>query len=442
MTAATKEALKRRACDEIDRRCDEIAAISEHVMRNPESGYREEKTAAFVSEQLNAMGLQATTGLALTGVKARLTGRRSSPTVGVLGELDSLIDPAHPFADPVTHAAHSCGHNAQIASMLGAGMGLQAVMSELDGDVVLLACPAEECIELNYRLGLREEGRIEFVVGKAELIKAGAFDDVDMVTITHTPSGLDDSLASVGDSHNGCVIKYVHFRGKSSHAGGFPQRGVNALKAAYLGLSAIDAQRETFFEADTVRIHSIITKGGDVVSAVPADVHVEAMIRGRTLEAIEQASEKFDRSMRAGALALGASVEIVTRSGYLPNVQDTNLVALSYANCAAVVGEENMGVGRHSTGSTDVGDVSQIMPAVHPRSGGTKGSPHDSDYWVRDHVLAAVNPAKSMAMTVIDLLQDGAVEAERVTAEAGPKLSREQYLETRRKFDSDEVFGS
>jgi metal-dependent amidase/aminoacylase/carboxypeptidase family protein len=164
------------------------------------------------------------------------------------------------------------------------------------------------------------------------------------------------------------------------------------------------------------------------------------MIRARTLEAVASASQLFDRCMRAGALALGASVEIVTRSGYLPNHPDPNLVELSRANCAAVVGADRVGTGKHTTGSTDVGDVSQIMPAVHPRSGGTEGSPHASDYWVRDHHLAAVNPAKSMAMTVVDLLCDGAGEARRVIAEGAPKLTRDQYLAARRQFDSEERF--
>src|SRR5919199_1271711 len=117
------------------------------------------------------------------GVKARMKGRSPGPTVGILGELDSLIVSDHPLADPVTHAAHACGHNAQVASMLGAGMGLQAVMDELDGDVVLFAVPAEEYIEVEWRLGLRERGALEFLVGESELIKLGEFDDVDMVTI-------------------------------------------------------------------------------------------------------------------------------------------------------------------------------------------------------------------------------------------------------------------
>ena len=99
-----------------------------------------------------------------------------------------------------------------------------------------------------------------------------------------------------------------------------------------------------------------------------------------------------------------------------------------------------MGVARHQTGSTDVGDLTMLMPAVHPRSGGTIGTPHSKDYYVRDHTLAAVNPAKSMAMLAIDLLYDGCAEARAILSSMPPKLDREGYLELRRSFDRHLTF--
>jgi hypothetical protein len=124
----------------------------------------------------------------------------------------------------------------------------------------------------------------------------------------------------------------------------------------------------------------------------------------------------------------------------MPQQMDGNLVALARANCAAVVGEANMGRPRHSTGSTDVGDLGLVMPEVHPRAGGVRGTIHGADYLVVDHLLAAVNPAKAMAMTVVDLLAGGAREARRVKAEAGPKLSRDEYLALVRGFSSVEEY--
>jgi amidohydrolase len=437
---ATTEELKARVCAEIDRRAEEIVAASDHILHHPESGYREVRTAEYVAGRLERMGLAPRTGLALTGVKARMKGRAPGPTVAVLGELDSLIVAAHPFADPTTHAAHACGHNAQVASMLGAGLGLQAVMGDLDGDVVLFAVPAEEYIEVEWRMGLREQGKIEFLAGKAELIRLGEFDDVDMAMLVHTSARGDDGLSSVGDTHNGCVVKFMRFVGKGAHAGNAPHLGINALKAAQIALVAIDAQRETFKDDDTIRVHPIVTRGGEAVSAVPADVRLETFVRGKTVEAIADAAAKVDRSLRAGALAMGARVEITTLPGYMPQSMDPNLVALTYRNAAAVVGEANMGRPRHSTGSTDVGDLGLLMPEVHPRTAGVRGTVHSADYVTVDHRVAAVNPAKFMAMTVVDLLHDGAREAKRVKAEAGRKLTRDEYLALVRRFASLETY--
>ena len=369
-----------------------------------------------------------------------MSGGKPGPTVGILGELDAILVPESPVADAQTGAAHGCGHNAQIASMTGAGLGLQPIMQYLDGDVMLFAVPAEECIQIEERLELRANGELEFIIGKPELVRLGAFEDIDMVTITHTPHGQDDSQASVGDTHNGAIIKRIRFGGVAAHAGSFAYKGVNALKAAMLAISAIDAQRERFKEDDLVRISPVITKGGDGTSSVPSDVRIETMIRARTIDAIQHGCDVVDRCMRAGALAIGAIVDTETVSGYMPNTPDPRLVALQLANCAEVVGEKNMGVARHQTGSTDVGDLTMLMPAVHPRSGGTIGTPHSKEYYVRDHTLAAVNPAKSMAMLAIDLLCDGSAEARHVLSLSPPKLDRQSYLELRRSFDQRVTF--
>lgn len=224
----TKQELKARVCAEIDRQAERIIGISKHILEHPEIGFCETKTASYVADQFSEMGLQYRSGLALTGVKARMKGRRHALTVGILGEMDSLLVPDSPVANPETGAAHCCGHNAQVASMIGAGLGLRAVMDELDGDVVLFAVPAEECITVEERLARRARGELEFILGKSELIRLGEFDDIDMITITHTPSGADDSLASVGDSHNGSLIKRIRFIGRAAHAGSAPHLGVNA----------------------------------------------------------------------------------------------------------------------------------------------------------------------------------------------------------------------
>ncbi len=434
---SSRDELKARVCAEIDRQAERIVAFSDEIMRNPETGYREHDTAQRVIKQFADMGLDHRGGLAGTGVKSRMRGRSGDRTVAVLGELDSLLISDHPFADPVTGAAHACGHNAMMASMLGAGLGLQTVMDELDGDVVLFAVPAEECIELDWRLSRREAGDLEFVTGKAELLGLGEFDDVDMALITHTASAGPPLSTTSGDA-NGSLIKRVRFHGTSAHAGKEPWSGVNAVKALTLGIAGVDAQRETFRDSDMVRISHLINHGGEAVSAVPGAAGMEMMIRARTVEAMEDASRKVDRALRAGAMALGAEVEITTVTGYLPLIPDEPLVDVVDANSRAVLGDEHvLRRAEPMGGSTDVGDLGHVMPVAHPFAASGNDAPfHSEAYHVTDHVLAAVNPAKFMAMSVVDLLADGASGAERVIADSGPKLSRDDYVALRRRLDS------
>lgn len=439
----SKDELKARVCAEIDRQAERITALSDEIMRHPETGFRERGTARRVAEQFAAMNLPHRTGLAGTGVKARMRGRTSRRTVAVLGELDSLLVADHPHADPRTGAAHACGHNAMIASMVGAGLGLQPVMDELDGDVVLFAAPAEECIELDWRLQLRDRGELDFPLGKAELIRLGEFDDVNMAITTHTAGGADGPLAISGTTMNGALIKRVRFRGRAAHAGAEPWSGVNAAKALNLASAAIDAQRETFRDSDMVRISQLITKGGDAVSVIPDVAEMEMMVRARTVAAMQDASCKVDRSLRAGAIAMGAEVEITTVTAYLPLTPDEPLVDVVDRNSRAVLGEDRvLRDGGHAGGSTDVGDLGQIMPVAHPMAASGCDAPfHSSQYFVADHVLAAVNPAKFMAMSVVDLLADGAAEAERVIAASGPKLTRDEYVGLRSTLDSVQLHG-
>jgi amidohydrolase len=438
--ALTKEELKARVCDEIDTQSDRIVAIGDAILRTPETGFREVRTARRVSDEFDAMGLASRDGLAHTGVQARMRGGSSRRTVAILGELDALPVPDHPFADPVTGAAHACGHNAQIASMIGAGIGLQAVIEQLAGDVVLFAVPGEECVELDWRLRQRDAGELEFVAGKAELLRLGAFDDVDLALMTH--SGVAD-VTSHPRSMNGALVKRARFRGRASHAGAAPWEGVNAFKALTLALAAIDAQRDTFRDEDAVRVHQLVTQAGEAENVVPASAQMQMMVRARTVDAMHDASGKVDRALRAGVLAMGAQVEISTIAAYLPLTVDESLAAVVHDNVLAVCTEDQVvRDAGHLSGSTDLGDLSHVMPVVHPMAASGNAAPfHSSGYYATDLVRAALNPAKFMAMTVVDLLCEDASEAERVIERSGPKLTREQYVAARRAFDGEECFG-
>ena len=262
-----------------------------------------------------------------------------------------------------------------------------------------------------------------------------------MAIITHTNARAEDGLASVGDTHNGCVVKFMRFVGRGAHAGSAPHLGINALKAAQIALHAIDANRETFRDDDTIRVHPIVTRGGEAVSAVPADVRLETFVRGKTVEAIADAARKVDRSLRAGAQAMGARVRDHDPPGLPAPADGPEPGRPAPARTAPPSSARRTWAGPATrpgppTSATSASSCRRCIrgPAA------SAGTIHGADYVVVDHVLAAVNPAKAMAMTVVDLLADGAREARRVKAEAGPKLSREEYLALVRRFGSFEEY--
>ena len=403
---ATKEELKNSVCEMIDRQQSKIEEIGDAILRSPELGFKEYKTSKLVSNVMEEFGIPCEAGLAITGVKGVLKGKRPGPTMALLGELDSLTVPDHPMADPETGAAHACGHNGQIAALMGAMIGLidANAAEELSGNIEFFAVPAEEYIEVEYRIGLVKEGKLGLLGGKPELVRLGYFDGIDMVMMIHGHTRTDLKKVITGKSSNGCVVKMVRFLGKAAHAGSSPHLGINALNAAHITLAAVHAQRETFQDNDTVRIHPIITRGGDVVNVVPSEVTLETFVRGKSIEAISDAEKKFDRAVRAGAMAVGAKVEIQTIPGYMPLTNNPEVAKVFKPNAEILVGEDEYMEGGHGTGSTDMGDLSQIMPALHPGLGGAIGAGHGADYEITDKGLSYLGSAKLLAMTAVDML--------------------------------------
>jgi len=422
--------LKTRISDTIDAGREAIIDLGRDLGRRPELGYQELKSSARIREALEALGLECQPRIGLTGVRAEIRGAGPGPTVAVLGELDALVCRGHPDADPQTGAAHTCGHNAQVAAMWGVALGLvrARAMSHLVGRVLFLAVPAEEYVELEARQALRRSGRIEFLGGKQELVKLGVFDDVDMAMMVHSMPESPDRRFFVGASCNGFRAKNVRFQGVASHAGGQPEKGTNALNAAALAIMGIHAQRETFRDADAIRVHFIVTHGGDLVNIVPDDVRMELFVRGRSLDAIRDAGTKVDRALEGAAAMVGAQVLIDDLPGYLPLEQSVAMTDLFRENAATLVGKENVVQVGHWAASTDMGDLSHLMPVLHPFCGGYEGRNHHESFRIVDETMAYVIPAKALAMTVVDLLGDGAAAGRNIVETHRPALTRPAYL--------------
>jgi amidohydrolase len=439
---ATKDDLKRAVCQTIDREAERIVGIGESIRKNPELGFKEQKTARLVEDTLREIGLTPRGGLALTGVRADARGAKDGPTFALLGELDGLVVAGHPVADPRTGAAHACGHNAQIAGLLGAAIGLLGARAfdQLAGRVVFFAVPAEEYGDVEWRVQQAREGKLEFLGGKPELLRLGHFDDVDLAMMIHTTSQPEMKRAGVAASNNGCIVKTVRYIGRASHAGGAPHLGVNALYAANIGLMAINALRETFRDEDSIRVHPIITHGGSQVNVIPGEVRIETYVRGRTVEAILEANRRVDRALRAGALALGAKVEIETLPGYLPLFNHAGMAQCFKANAAALLGADQVTETGHRSGSTDMGDLSHVMPTLHPYMGGASGSGHGADYAIADQRLAYVEPAKQLALMAVDMLWGDADAARDLLRTWKPRMTKEEYLAFQRGVARTELF--
>ena len=436
------EDIKKEVESRIDGNAEDLIGIAKDILDMPEPGYREFKTSKYTEEQFNKYGFSNIEKVSMTGLKAVIDTGRPGPTVCVMGELDSLVVLGHPHADADTSAAHACGHHCQIAMMIAVGQSLNdpEVLKGLSGKIVLVAVPAEENIEVEFRKNLREEGKIEFLLGKQEFVKLGALDGVDIAMMTHTSHSNPPSILGIGGTNNGTVSKSIKFKGKASHAGGAPHNGINALNAAMLAMSGIHFQRETFKDEDTIRIHPIITRGGAAVSSVPADVRMETYVRGSSIEGFLDASEKVDRALRAGAMAIGASVEITTLPGYLPIQNNKNLSNIYRFNAGNLVGKESVATQGHSGGSTDMGDISQLIPTIHPYVYSAEGDGHGIDYVVTDYNAAVITAAKAMALTVVDLLHGNGEKGKEIVENFKPKYSKDAYLKLLRSMYKQETF--
>lgn len=424
--------LKKLVLDEIDKNKDKIIEAGRSIYETPELGYKEVESTKTASDFLKSLGVEVVDNIAVTGCMTSLNKDKAGPKIAVMGELDSVVCPDHKDANELGNI-HCCGHNIQVAGMLGCAVGIinSGVLEHLDGKIDFMAVPSEECIDLEFRKGLQEKNEIKYVGGKQELLYRGTLDGVDMAMQFHALNFEDGKNCVVKSYTNGFISKHVTFLGVASHAGIAPHEGVNALNMATLATNNINAQRETFKDEDKVRISTIINHGGDIVNVVPSKVTIEAMVRAATVEAMIDANEKVNRSIHAAAMALGGEVIIEDTIGYLPLDSDNNMDAVFKRNYLDLVGgnEDCIVDVIKSAGSTDFGDISQIIPCIHPWIGGVSGSLHTKDYYISDEELAYIVPAKAMAMTLIDLLVDDAKVAKDVIANFKPTFSKESYLE-------------
>lgn len=398
------------------------------VWKHPETGYKEFVTSAYLADIFEKLGYELVKAEDITGFYTVLDTGRPGPEILILGELDSIICPEHPEADPVTGAVHSCGHNAQCAALVGVAAALKepGVLDGFCGKIRLCAVPAEELLEIEYRSQLQAQGKIKYMGGKSEFLHRGYFDGVDIAFMVHTSVvGYSVRKGSVG-----CLAKKITYKGVASHAGGSPWTGRNALYAANCGLNAINAIRETFQEQDIIRVHPIITAGGAMVNAIPDRVTMESYVRGASFDAICKANKKVNQALCGAALSIDTNVDITDIPGYAPLLNDENMIEVVREAAENAVPEYPFDVNPNiGSGSTDMGDLSCIMPVVHPYAAGAKGTGHGSNYYIADPEAACVGSAKLQMEMLHILLSNGAERAKKIIAEFKPMFdSKEAYF--------------
>ncbi len=411
----------------------------DYIWANPETGYREWKTHRYLADAFEALGYTLTLAGNIPGFTAEIDTGRPGPTLAIFGELDGLLIPGHPECDKETGAVHACGHCCQAAALLGIAAALKepGALDGLCGKIRLVAVPAEELIEVEYRTELRKQGIIHYYGGKPEFMYRGLLDGVDLSFMVHTDTGVKRGTCNGGS--NGCIVKTVTFQGVSAHAGSRPHRGVNALYAANLALNAINALRETFKDNSHIRVHPIITKGGASVNAVPDEVVLDSYIRGATMKDIVEVNQKVNRAVAASAAAMGARVQIHDIPGYWPRLNGADFMEVFREAMEQVLEVVECNVTAWSTGCSDMGDVSSVMPAIHPNVGGATGAAHGVDYFITDPETACVDSAKVQLLAVKALLEKDAAKAKEIVAAYKPAFrSFQEYFAFMDKLNMDQ----
>jgi amidohydrolase len=370
--------LKNAIAVDVDTRTPQLKKLSQKIHDNPELAMEERRASAWLAEYLKENGFTVKTGIC--GLPTAFRGRygRGKPVIAFLAEYDAL-----------PQIGHACGHNLIATSAVAAGVAARLAVDKCGGSVIVFGTPGEEVY-----------------AGKAIMAEKGAFDDVDVAMITHPGGGnrvVSNALA--------CQTLDVEFIGKSAHAAAEPESGINALEAMILSYNAIDALRQHIKEK--ARIHGIITDGGEAPNIVPAHTAATFLVRATDDEYLDILKEKVLNCFAGAATATGAELKYRWADvRYAAMRNNMALARLFRKNMQALGHAIPLGDNTKWSGSTDVGNVSQLMPTIQPMVAIAPGdvlahSPRFAEKAATEDALKRLlDAAKAMAMTAADLLAD------------------------------------
>ena len=416
----------------VDAQRERVYAAERFLWKHPAVGYKEHVANEYMEKQFGELGYNDLVMAGnVPGFYTDIDTGRPGPKILVMCELDALFCANHPDADPETTAAHACGHHAQCAAMLGVAGTLKqpGALDDMSGSIRLMVVPSEEGGDSIFRDELKAKGIIKYFSGKPEFMRRGFMDGVDIAFLVHGLIEKPKRFLIRGGS-NGLIAKRVTFHGVAAHTGSSPHLGINALYAANLALSAINALRETFTEDERIRVSPILTKGGQAVNAIPSEVILDTYLRGSTIDAIVRTNKKINRAISGAAASIGATVSIHDYSMSFPLNNDRNMMELAEDAAETVVPSED--ILRHFdkwTGScTDMGHVSAVMPCIQVYCSGADGISHGASYQVIDVESACMNSAKCQISMMQLLLKDNAKRAKHIIENRKPVFPSIQAL--------------
>ena len=410
-----------------------------YIWKHPQTGYTEWIANEYLIEKFEALGYKLVRADQdpkhgkIPGFYTDVDTGRPGPMLCIMGELDALDIANHP--ESVNGMCHSCGHNAQAATMLGLAATLKtdpSILDGLSGKIRLMLVPAEEMIQLAFRSNLIKEGTISYMGGKVEFLHRGYYDGVDLALMVHSGNLGDKYDFSCGQGNNGCMAKVITYKGKSSHAGGAPHEGINAQYAAMLGLQACNDLRETLQEKDTIRFHPIMKGVNCAVNIIPDEMVIESYVRGSNIEAMKRGNKKFNRALAGAAAAIGCELHIDDKPGYSPEIHDVAYMQLVEEVCKDLAGADrvNFEYDSWSTGSSDFGDLTCVMPGIQFTSAGASGTAHGINYYLTDPERLLINSIKAQLLVADKLLKDDAAKAKEIVANyKAPYASIPEYLD-------------
>ncbi|MBA7467251.1 p-aminobenzoyl-glutamate hydrolase subunit B [subsurface metagenome] len=368
------EKLKAMATGGVDAHREELKELSLRIHQNPELGFHEVKASGWLTEYLERNGFKVEKGICQLATAFRGSYGSGKPTIALLAEYDAL-----------PKVGHACGHNIIATAAVGAAVALRGAIDEAGGSVVVIGTPAEELYG-----------------GKVIMAERGAFENIDAAMIVH-PSVADmSSIKALA-----CMGLEVEFKGKAAHAAAYPQEGVNALEAMIQAFSGINSLRQHIREQ--ARIHGIITQGGEAANIVPAYTAGNFLVRAEDKTYLDELREKVLNCFKAASLATGARLEYKWMAYYAPLKTNFALAEVFSKNMETL--GRNLGPPSETAlGSSDVGNVSALLPTIHPM---VAIAPLDVLLHSPEFAAAAATAegnrglfdgAKALAMTVVDLL--------------------------------------